>query len=264
MSTLLVVIDPQNDFVSPKGSLSVPGAEADMNRLTEMLDRSGDVVDQIFVSLDSHHILDISHPGWWKRSDGRQVDPFTRIRPEDVLEGRFGTMDPAAEERSLHYLQALESGGRYPHVIWPEHCLIGDVGGAVWSTLSAALHRWERRRRRNVSFVVKGTNPWTEHFSAVRAEVPDETDPGGTGTQELVDAVAAASRVWVAGEARSHCVANTVRDLFALIPDSGLPSRTVLLTDATSDVKGFEEYGESFLRQATMLGMTTATTLSVL
>jgi nicotinamidase/pyrazinamidase len=260
MSTLLLVIDPQNDFVSPQGSLSVPGGEADMNRLAELLERSGEAVDQIFVSLDSHHVLDISHPGWWQDADGRHPAPFTRIRPEDVLEGRFRTTDPAAGERSLRYLQALESSGRYPHVVWPEHCLIGDAGGAVWSTLSAALHRWERRRHRNVSFVVKGTNPWTEHFSAVRAEVPDESDPGGTGMEALVTAVAAASRIWVAGEARSHCVANTVRDLFALVPDSGLPSRTVLLTDATSDVKGFEEYGESFVRQATMLGMTTATT----
>jgi nicotinamidase/pyrazinamidase len=264
MSNLLVVIDPQNDFVSPKGSLSVPGAEADMGRLAEMLDRSGEAIDQIFVSLDSHHVLDISHPGWWLDRDGHPPAPFTRIRPEDVLAGRFRTANPAAEERSLHYLQALEAEDRYPHVIWPEHCLIGDVGGAVWSTLSAALHRWERRRQRNVSFVVKGTNPWTEHFSAVRAEVPDEADPGGTGMQELVAAVAAASRIWVAGEARSHCVANTVRDLFDVIPDPGLPARTVLLTDATSDVTTFEAYGESFVRQATMLGMTTATTTTAI
>ncbi len=33
-----------------------------------------------------------------------------------------------AESASGDYLRALEATGRYPHVIWPYHCLIGDAG----------------------------------------------------------------------------------------------------------------------------------------
>lgn len=261
--TLLLVIDPQNDFVSPSGALSVPGASADMDRLAAMLDRAGDRIDEIAVSLDQHHLLDISHPGFWRIEGGSSPDPFSRITPADLAAGRFRTADPAHAERAAHYLAALDAQGRYPHIVWPEHCLIGDPGADVWPALQAALHRWERRQKRNVLWVTKGTNPLTEHFSAVRAEVPDPADPGGTHAEDLLAAVKRADRVLVAGEARSHCVANTVRDLFAALPDPALGRKIVLLSDATSDVRGFESYGRDFVQEASARGMTTASTAAV-
>ena len=74
----------------------------------------------------------------------------------------------------------------------------------------------------------------------------------------------AADRVLVAGEARSHCVANTVRDLCDAAGDPTLPGRLVLLVDATSDVPGFAEYGETFVRELTARGMRSAVTTSAL
>jgi nicotinamidase-related amidase len=143
-------------------------------------------------------------------------------------------------------------------MIWPEHCLIGDPGSTVWPALSAAIHRWERARGRSARYVAKGQNPWTEHFSAIRAEVPDPTDPSTQTSAELVGALARADRVLVAGEARSHCVANTVRDLVEAEPD--VVGRLTLLTDATSDVPGFERFGEAFVRDLAARGMALATT----
>lgn len=42
----------------------------------------------------------------------------------------------------------------------------------------AATNAREEGRQRNVQFVNKGSNPWTEHYSAVQAEVPDPADAG--------------------------------------------------------------------------------------
>ena len=61
-STHLVCIDPQNDFCHKNGSLSVSGADDDMNQLAAMIRRAGDKIGKISVTLDSHHIIDIAHP----------------------------------------------------------------------------------------------------------------------------------------------------------------------------------------------------------
>jgi nicotinamidase-related amidase len=84
----LVVIDPQNDFCDPSGSLFVAGANQDMSRLAKMVKRLGKKVDDIHVTLDSHRIVDISHPLWWKDSAGKHPAPFTMITAADVDPGR--------------------------------------------------------------------------------------------------------------------------------------------------------------------------------
>ena len=263
MKTHLLVIDPQNDFVSPTGSLSVPGAAADMDRLVALLALRGETLSEMWVTLDQHHVMDISHPQWWTSDDG-PPKPFTVITAAEVRSGRWRTTRPEAAARSLAYVEALDAGKRYPHVIWPEHCLIGDSGGNVWPPLSDVLHQWERWVGRQTHFVPKGTNPWTEHFSAIRAEVPDPEDPGTQVRTDGVRALESADRVGVAGEARSHCVANTIRDLVASFEDPGSVEKLVLITDTVSDVPGFEAYGEAFVRDLTAMGMRTATALELM
>lgn len=217
----LLLIDPQNDFCHPDGALSVPGAEEDMARLIELIDRRASDITRITVTLDSHRRLDISHPLWWRDPEGTPPAPFTQISAADVHAGHWQSTDPSAQRRSLRYLETLESTGRYPHVIWPEHCLLGDPGHNVYAPLSAALHRWEATKHTGVDFLLKGSNPWTEHYSAVRAEVPDPLDPGTEVDANFVASLANADELWIAGQALSHCVANTVRDLLAQAPFAG-------------------------------------------
>jgi nicotinamidase-related amidase len=260
----LLVIDPQNDFCDPAhGSLYVPGAEADMDRLARLVDRLGPRLADVHVTLDSHRKVDISHPIWWRDASGAHPAPFTVITAADLRSGRWTTTQPAAWQRSLAYLEALEVGGRYPHVVWPEHCLIGDAGHNVWPNLSEALHRWEDRFAL-ADFVTKGSNPWTEHFSAVQAEVPDPADPSTQVNTRLVQTLEEADLVLLAGEALSHCLANTVRDVAAHFGDPAAVRKLVLLTDASSNVPGFDAQGTAFLRDLTALGMRTATTADFL
>lgn len=258
MNIHLLIIDPQKDFCDPNGSLYVPGAEQDMDRVASLIRRLQGRLTAIHVTLDSHRKVDISHPIWFKDSSGHHPAPFTVITAEDVKSGRWTTTQPSAFERTLAYLQALAASGRYPHVIWPYHCLIGDEGHLVWPNLAAAIHEWEDRYAM-ADFVTKGSNPFTEHFSAVQAEVPDPTDPTTQVNTRLIATLEQADVVVLAGEALSHCLANTVRDIATTFADPAYVSKLVLLTDAASNVPTFESYGDDFLRELRARGMQTAT-----
>jgi nicotinamidase-related amidase len=260
----LFVVDPQNDFCDPNGALSVPGADGDMERLAAMLTRLGPKLNDIHVTLDSHRIVDISHPIWWRDSAGNMPPPFTLISVADMEAGTWTTKQPGAYKRTLQYLKDLEAAKRYPHCIWPPHCLIGDWGHAIVPALAKSLHHWEETEYAQVDFVTKGSNPWTEHFSGVQAEVPDPDDPTTQLNSRLITLLEEVDMIVIAGEARSHCLANTVRDVANNFSDPKYIEKMVLLTDATSDVGTFESLGADFMQEMTGRGMKTATTIDFL
>lgn len=259
----LVVIDPQNDFCRPDGALSVPGAAADMDRLALFVSRLKGKLADIHVTLDSHRKVDISHPVWFRDRDGDNPAPFTVITAASVRAGDWTPTLPSTHARTLAYLDALEASGRYPHVIWPEHCLIGSAGHNVVPDLFDALSEWSERFAL-VDFITKGSNPFTEHFSALQAEVPDPADPGTQLNAGLLDTLEQADTILLAGEAGSHCLANTVRDIAAAFRDPTYIKKMVLLTDATSPVPGFESFQDAFIRDMTAAGMRLSTTTDFL
>ena len=252
--TTLLIIDPQNDFcdlpadwcpTDPargtrcKPALPVPGAHADLQRLAAFINRAGDTLHDITLTLDSHHRHDIAHPGFWQGRDGSAVAPFTPITAAQVRASDYSPREASALPRSLAYLDALEAGSRYSLMVWPVHCQIGSWGHAVHASVQAACSRWEDQHRRPVQAVFKGSNPWTEHYSAVQAEVPDPSDADTGLNRALLARLDAADRILVAGEASSHCVKATVEHLVGHLPN-GRPGRTTLLPDGMSPVAGFE------------------------
>ncbi|UXY15761.1 cysteine hydrolase [Chitiniphilus purpureus] len=273
----LLIIDPQNDFCDlPPGfrppdpllqgthrapALPVAGAHADMLRLATLIDAIGDRFNAITITLDSHQRLDIAHPTFWQDGDGTPIAPFTQIRAVDVANGRYMPRDPAATARVLDYLGALEAKGRYVHMVWPVHCEIGSWGHAVHDSLRSAYNRWEERTLGIVAKVVKGTNPWTEHYSAIEAEVPLDEDASTQANAPLVAALDVADRIVVAGEAGSHCVRATVEHLVARLPDGA--TRLTLLTDCMSAVAGFETQYRDFLTDMQTRGARLATSLDL-
>jgi nicotinamidase-related amidase len=260
----LLIVDPQIDFCDPKrGALYVPGAENDIARLAAMIRRAKDKLDDIHVTLDSHHSIHIAHPIFWKDSKGRHPAPFTRITRQDVEQGVWTSTQPGLYRRALEYVRKLEQNGRYELTIWPPHCLIGSAGHAVMPELFGALSEWEERFA-FVDYVAKGSNILTEHYSALQADVPDGTDPGTQINTRLVETLEKADIVAIAGEARTHCVANTVRDVANSFRDDSFVSKLVLLTDASSDIPGFESHGQAFLNEMTGRGMQLSTTIDFL
>ncbi|CAM9858424.1 unnamed protein product, partial [Laminaria digitata] len=51
----LLVVDPQMDF-HEGGSLGVPGASADAARIARLIVDHSDEIDELVVTLDSHHV----------------------------------------------------------------------------------------------------------------------------------------------------------------------------------------------------------------
>ena len=114
-----------------------------------------------------------------------------------------------------------------------------------------------------VDYVTKGSNFWTEHYSAVQADVPDPNDPDTMLNTRLIETLERADIILLAGEARSHCLANTVRDIADNFGEENI-KKMVLLSDATSDVPGFENLGESFVDEMVKRGMQISTTIDFL
>jgi len=216
------------------------------------LDDRGEEVDGITVTMDHHHRLDIAHPGFWRTPEGGAVSPFTALSAADLEQGRIKTSRAGDRERALTYLRALEAAGRFTHMVWPVHCQIGTWGQCVHPDLQAALDRWEDRTGRSVTDVLKGENPWTEHYSALRAEVPVVGDPATELNTSLLEHLQASDRVLVAGEAGSHCVRATVEHM--ILHWNGPLDRIVLVRDTMSPVTGFEATQVEFLEGAAARG----------
>ncbi len=260
----LLIIDPQVDFCDPaRGALYVPGAEHDMARLAAMVRRLKDKLDDIHVTLDSHHFIHIAHPIFWKDSHGAHPPVFTRIGRADVEQGVWTPAVPGMYRRALDYVRRLEQNGRYELTVWPPHCLIGSPGHTVFPELLAALTEWESRFA-FVDYVTKGSNILTEHYSAVQADVPDPSDASTQINTRLVRALEQADLVAIAGEARTHCLANTVRDIANAFGDDSFVSKLVLLTDASSDIPGFEPHAQAFMSEMAARGMQLSTTTEFL
>lgn len=253
MNLQFLIIDPQNDFAHPQGNLFVPGADKDSERLAEMIRRHSAHIDDIHITLDTHHLVDIAHPVFWVNSKGEHPVPFTNISIDDVNNGKWHTTHPGCQERARAYVQSLADNGRYELTIWPPHCLIGSAGHNVVQPVADVVLEWEQKFAM-VDYVTKGSNMWTEHYSAVQADVPDPEDPSTQMNSGLISTLEQADLIILSGQALSHCVANTVRDIADNFGDENI-RKLVLIEDTTSSVPGFEKLGEQFVADMTARGM---------
>jgi nicotinamidase-related amidase len=105
-----------------------------------------------------------------------------------------------------------------------------------------------------VDYVTKGSNFWTEHYSAVQADVPDPQDPGTLLNTDLIQTLENADLIALSGQALSHCVANTIRDIANNFGEDNI-KKMILLIDTTSNVPGFEKMGQDFLVEMKGRGM---------
>jgi len=254
----LFIIDPQVDF-HEGGSLGVPGATDDSTRIAELIRKHADKIDHIMVSLDTHHPNHIAHAAFWTNAKGEKPAPFTEIKHADVVAGTWEARLPDLQSWALEYTKSLEGGGRFTHIIWPDHCLLGTAGHAVSTALMPALLEWSERRQRSITWVLKGQNNRTEMYSALKAEVPVVDDPATYMNETLVETLISHRQVLICGEAKSHCVNFTTRDILSKWPKDRT-SDLVLLTDACSAVTGFEKVAEQFEADMLSAGVTLVST----
>jgi nicotinamidase-related amidase len=125
-------------------------------------------------------------------------------------------------------------------MVWPYHAMLGGIGHALVSAVEEALFFHAVARKTQPRFEIKGSDPLTEHYSALSPEVRE-----GPDGEPLADWDTGRIQHWlsfdlviIAGQAKSHCVAWTIDDLLMEIRalEPALTRKVYLLEDCTSPV----------------------------
>jgi nicotinamidase-related amidase len=232
---LLMLVDPQVDFIHEDGSLSVPGAVDDTRRTIEWIYRNLDRITDIAVSLDSHFSMQIFYPGWWVDGTGNHPEAMTPISAEDIDQGRW---QPTVEPNwSRYYVHELQSRAKKTLMIWPYHTMLGTIGHAITPALYEAITFHSEVRQSQVTHLVKGRIAKTEYYSLLEPEVKVPGEPDGTLNSAFLDHMATYDRIYFAGQAKSHCVLESIASIANYEGyQPGLLGKTYLLEDATSAV----------------------------
>lgn len=246
---LLWLIDVQVDFVfpAPTGRLTVPNALEDTRRTIEFIYDNVHGITQIAASLDTHTPFQIFYPTWWINDAGEHPAPMTIITSDDLQQGVW---KPVTEPVwSVRYVQQLESVGKKQLMIWPYHCMEGTIGRALVPALSEAMMYHAGARMAQPTYLTKGTIAHTEFYSVVEPEVKYAKHPDGGLNTRFLDMVAQFDLIYVAGQARSHCVLETMRSTLGYF--GGKPEvvgKLRFIDDATSSIPGFEQMTEDCIQ----------------
>ena len=164
---VLFIVDPQNDFVDPKGSLYVKGAEEAIDNICELLKSGG--IDRVIVSQDSHQFYHIGHSEFWKELP----EPGTVIEiPGDLSKGNFTPALCDFENKKEVIRRVYEKNSRNIR-IWPHHCLEGSWGYCFPDRLTVALNNWSVEHLKPFEVYQKGGDPFCESFSLLDEQTPD-------------------------------------------------------------------------------------------
>ncbi|KAI0331241.1 Isochorismatase hydrolase [Cubamyces sp. BRFM 1775] len=170
----LLVVDMQEDFCPPDGSLAVPGGRDIIPVINELLQ----LPFVLKIATKDHHPQDhvsfaSNHPG---------ATPFVS---------------------SCTITNPANPAETYETRLWPDHCVVGTPGNALVPELDACAVD---------AVVLKGTDPRVEMYSAFRS--PLRSPPLASAVSELEGRLRAAevTDVFVVGLAGDYCVKCTALD----------------------------------------------------
>ncbi len=230
-------IDCQVGFCHPEASLFVPGAVEDTQRSIEWIYQNLHQISALYFSLDTHQVFQIFHPSWWVNEKGEHPAPFSVISAADVEAGTYRAL--YEQEASLEYCRKLESAGKYVLTVWPYHTLLGGTSHALMPALMEAALFHSVTRQQQTHFEMKGQHPQTENYSVFSPEVKTLSRRSvGRFNRTFFDTLLAYDRVYVMGQASSHCVLSSLKDMHdrVLATDPSLMSKIWILEDAMSPV----------------------------
>jgi len=228
-------IDNQIDFGMSCGGLFVPGAVEDTIRGEEFVARNLAVITRRYFTLDSHKLFQIFFKLWWEhfQSSDNPAD-FSLLAAADTdYQAMFFPRE------SIAYKKALEDTGKFLLQIWPFHTLMGTPGHAIVPLIfeMATFHSVAR----NIEFKLetKGQHPLTENYSVMSPEVKNVLGKAvGQFNTRFFKALMENDRLYVKGQAKSHCLKFTIEDLINQVKavDAGLLDKLYVIEDCTSPV----------------------------
>jgi nicotinamidase-related amidase len=263
----LILVDYQHDFVDPSGTLYVPGSQEDLTRFLSWFYANAHKITSIYASLDTHVPYQIFFNTWWKNPQtGEHPQPFTPISAADVASNKW--VPVIQPQWSLRYVHQLQQQAKKDLMIWPYHTMEGTLGHMLAAPVSEALAWHSAARKTQPTFIVKGRTIRTEYYGIFGAEIPDPEDADSGLNVSLLDAIMRHDRVYVAGEAKSHCVLETERQLVGRFGHQrAMLNKLHFLRDCTSSVQhpaiDFDALAESELaqmeRQGVQMALSSAT-----
>ncbi|KAF8339006.1 uncharacterized protein EI90DRAFT_2967482 [Cantharellus anzutake] len=129
-ATALILVDVQNDFLPPDGSLAVTNGRAILPVIHKLLSNPS-VFDLIIATLVYHP------PGHVSFASTHKAQPFT-----------------------LRDIPKLHEATTTPQMLWPDHCVQGTQGCEIEPTIQKRLDAIE-----GVQYVRKGTNLAVDAYS---------------------------------------------------------------------------------------------------
>ncbi|RTR28748.1 isochorismatase family protein [Robertmurraya yapensis] len=240
---LFVGIDLQNDFME-NGELPVPNSFKDIENTTKFLYHNIEKITTIAVSLDTHSPQQIFHPSWWVDNEGKHPEPYTIISEEDIVNGKWMAVEK--QEESLEYVRQLEKQGRMKLCIWTFHCIEGTFGAALEGQFSNIIHFHSVARKSPIHKIVKGKDPLSEMYGIIKPEY----NKNNFVNSEFLEMLKGYDKILVAGEAKSHCVLESLRQILEHYQDDlAMTSKIFVLEDCMSSIPGFEENAEIALKE---------------
>ncbi len=232
---LFLGIDVQQDFMD-EGALGVPGAKKDVERMTRFIYENMNQISNIAVSIDTHTPHQIFHPCWWIDENGQHPAPCTVITLADLDAGAYqAVINPQA---SREYVKHLEQDAKKALCIWPYHCLQGTAGAALENQFANMIYFHSVAKRAVVQRLVKGQDPMSEMYGIIRPEY----DTKGYINMDFLNKLERFDKVIIAGEAKSHCVLESIRQIlehYAARPE--VTKKVYILEDCMSPIPGYEE-----------------------
>lgn len=249
-------IDLQDEFTKEGHKLCVPGAPEDVTRIAGIITRRARDISDILLTMDSHPVDHIGHPGWWRLRNGDLPAEFTLVTEDMLTSGDIRPADPQQLEYAKEYLHHLKVS-----MIWNTHCVPGLPGYPLNAHIVNALKVWADTTGLKETVVKKGFNRDTESFGVFAAEFYNHEIGTDFNWHLLSDIIRGGQPVVTVGEARSHCVRRSVEQMVEALGDGLLfpLKKIVIVSDCMSDVPNFEADGALFLKKMTDKGVTVCT-----
>lgn len=190
--TVVAAADTATATGTYRGESAVAGMSAGLaaaeegSTLAQFISQHLDDIDEIVVTLDSHHKLHVSHSTYWVDGAGGQQQPAvnTTITLRDVEAGLWRPRKPELLEYTMDLLRQL--GAQNAHygygsttdadadiaavqgpgggiVIRPEHCLVGSQGSAILPAVHRAIGEWVDHTLRDVTYLTTANKNYLQH-----------------------------------------------------------------------------------------------------
>lgn len=237
----LFMIDIQNSFSDPDGSLFVPGAVEDNTNIIKFLYKNIDKITECIASMDTHLPFQIFNSTWWiDTKTGKHPEPMTLISSKDINDGKYKPL--FQPEESLKYCEELERLGKKTLLIWPFHTMLGSVSHCLNSSIYEAILAHSTIRQSQPNLVQKGSVPNSENYSVFAPEIERPSEPNGEFNESFFNSLMDFDRIYICGEAKSHCVMETLQDINKKLKgDKESLSKFYLMEDCTSPVPAMKD-----------------------